>query len=606
MVKRRLLHAVLCLFLLSLTFFIAGCSGKTEKLAPEETRQLLISAEGAFDRGDQPELRRIVDKLLAADPKNLEALIYQGRLEMESGDGKKALLSFKKAARYHPGNGMPFFWLGKMEMEQGNRKKALKDFKKASKMDDPRVFLALYEIYEDMNMLGEAGAILDRARKLDIKDNALKATIETSLALRCERRDDLRGALEHYRTAYELDPMPEYMAHQAQVLFELEKYEEAEKIFYDILARNPYNYQAILGIGKVYRELGFYDDAIRMLNKIAAGQEKKISAYLLLGNIFLERREYKYAMEFFNRAREMSPDTPDSYLGLAKASIAMGDEKSGLEYLSRMKNLSSFEMADMECQIAGIYLDHLERPSEAVNHYRKVTKIMPENGEGWVGMGRCLLALGDKEAGMKAMEKAQELSRNPGMMSADVSHWYIMPQNNEQDQKPDDSLMQRRGKIKSPRMESAMLLRLADLYLETDKFEEARAKVEDALKVYKPTAHTYSMLGKIALATGDKTGADKYFSSAIKLDPENKDAMLGTAEILSIKGDNKKALAILRKTREIYPWDSETIFVMAEIKSRSGQSDEAAKLLKEAVDIQPRLKKQAKKIPELAKLLNKS
>lgn len=69
---------------------------------PLSSRQLLIDAQGKASQGDLPGAVKIYDKVLAAQPSNVEALTYRGWAEFRNGDTAAAQRDFDDAVAFDP------------------------------------------------------------------------------------------------------------------------------------------------------------------------------------------------------------------------------------------------------------------------------------------------------------------------------------------------------------------------------------------------------------------------------------------------------------------------------------------------------------------------
>ncbi|PKO55035.1 MAG: hypothetical protein CVU25_12665, partial [Betaproteobacteria bacterium HGW-Betaproteobacteria-19] len=104
--------------------------------------------------------------------------------------------------------------------------------------DHAHAFNALgYSLADRGLRLEEAEALIARAHELSPDD----AFILDSLGWVRFRRGDNQGALAHLERAYAMRPDPEIAAHLGEVLWQLDRRADAEKLFDTAIAAHPDN-----------------------------------------------------------------------------------------------------------------------------------------------------------------------------------------------------------------------------------------------------------------------------------------------------------------------------------------------------------------------------
>jgi len=98
------------------------------------------------------------EKIVASDPKNLQAWVMLGNDYFDTGQPQKAINAYSKALALKPDDPNVLTDQGVMYLQTGDKDKALADFEKAQQVD-PRHLQSLYNIgvvYSDMKQFDKA------------------------------------------------------------------------------------------------------------------------------------------------------------------------------------------------------------------------------------------------------------------------------------------------------------------------------------------------------------------------------------------------------------------------------------------------------------------
>jgi len=164
-------------------------------------------------------------------------------------------------------------------------------------------------------------------------------------------------------------------------LFEENKYEEAIKVYEEIINANPYSYIINKNIGNCYFQMQKYDLAEEYYLKVLEKEPSNAEIILLIGNCYANRKENEKAMEwyskidfekitdqmvlfnigssyysqskfeealkYYKRAIEIQKDFLDAIYWLGLTHIAMGNNQEALAtFESYLKYDSTSEMAN--------------------------------------------------------------------------------------------------------------------------------------------------------------------------------------------------------------------------------------------------------------------
>jgi tetratricopeptide (TPR) repeat protein len=171
-------------------------------------------AEQQFRRADY---EGVIRTLAHAEPRDAYAQILIGKSYFSLGEFKKSGDAFERAVEANPNSSVSHNWLGKAYGRRaetsnpifapGLASKARQQFEKSVELD-PRNIEAINDLFSYyLEAPGFLGGGLDKAEVLAQRIKVLDpAEYHYSMAQIAERRKDVRGAEEHFRTAVDLAP----------------------------------------------------------------------------------------------------------------------------------------------------------------------------------------------------------------------------------------------------------------------------------------------------------------------------------------------------------------------------------------------------------------
>jgi serine/threonine-protein kinase len=113
---------------------------------------------------------------------------------------------------------------------------------------------------------------------------------------------------------------------QADAAYHAGRYEEALRLYSEVIAADPANISAYLNRGNCYSELGQldvalqdYELAIQQAQAIGASENDPAMAYILYnrGYVYYKAKEYRKSLDDFEHIASINPDYPDAQNHLA-------------------------------------------------------------------------------------------------------------------------------------------------------------------------------------------------------------------------------------------------------------------------------------------------
>jgi Flp pilus assembly protein TadD len=204
-------------------------------------------------------------------------------------------------------------------------------------------------------------------------DQSLEVTVAISKQNEAEvtTKRVLQDPPEHDSLSNEL----RQLAQQAKNFFEAKKFDEAEKIYRQIVEKAPDNYVALTNLGVVQIEGGKPSDAAIVLEKAVGINGKDSSAYTNLGIAYSRQGKFDEAIGVLNKAISFNESDPvaHNYLG-----VCLGQEEQWNEAEIQLRRAIQLkpEYSDAHFNLAVLYAStqppSLERAKE---HYAKATAL---------------------------------------------------------------------------------------------------------------------------------------------------------------------------------------------------------------------------------------
>lgn len=164
------------------------------------------------------------------------------------------------------------------------------------------------------------------------------------------------------------------------------KPEEAEPIYYEILAQYPNYPDALNFLGILLHQKGLSASALQLIGKAIEFDPEYFDAYFNIGRIYMHLGRMRRAEEFFAAADKLRPNRPEVMQALNQLREKCRADEEMLEAL-RLETESSPEDADAHYRY-GLKLRNMERMEEAARALRNVIALRPDVAEGYLLLSR--------------------------------------------------------------------------------------------------------------------------------------------------------------------------------------------------------------------------
>ncbi|HEX6835484.1 MAG TPA: tetratricopeptide repeat protein, partial [Polyangia bacterium] len=295
-----------------------------------------------------------MQKLLAAQPKNLPARLALVRALVETGSAAEASTTLAPALKDAPKSAPVLYWQGRVLLAQSkpDRDQALQRFKdaiaadpklipayvaesstfaalgkpddavaalqaaQAQATDDPELMIELGEAYMTLGRPADAEARFRAA--LDKKPDDHNARVDLGAALEAENKlDDARAQYDQVAAADA--KYPGILERQARLAVRQNRKTDAAKLFDEALTQGVPTQSLRLGAAALFLDpaIDRRDDARKLAEAVVNEDERSATAHMLLARAQMDGGHPEEALPEARRAATLA-DLPEAHLVLAK------------------------------------------------------------------------------------------------------------------------------------------------------------------------------------------------------------------------------------------------------------------------------------------------
>jgi pentatricopeptide repeat protein len=336
-----------------------------------------------------------------------------------------------------------------------------------------------------------------------------------------------------------------------------EKVENAIALFQRALETDPNYAAATAGLGEAYwrkyqlsHEKQWADAAIETCQKAAERGPRLVAAHSCLGMAFDARGEYEKAAGEYRRTLELEPTSDDAYGGLARAYAKLGRLEEAEQLFKQAISVRPSYWATYNW-LGLFYMGHA-RYEEAAAMFSEVVSLAPDSFTGYSNLGGVRVLQGRYADAIPLLEKS--LSIRP---TADARS------------------------------------NLATAYFQMRQYAESAASFEQVTKMDPKNYVFWGNLGDAYYwAPGRRAEAAAAYGTAIqlgtealRLNPNDAQALSYLATYYAMRGERKAALDKLAASLRLQPKNADSLFNAAVTYQQLGDTKRALDALEQAVSL---------------------
>ena len=551
-------------------------------LLPANAESQLKAGQVLLLAGRFEDAKARADRILANDPKNLQAQILRGTALTGLKDLDSAIAQMEEAITLDPDRSGSYDNLGALQLAKGNREAAEDAFKKAVEMDATSVpaRLALATFYLSTRRAIEAEGALKQTLQLD----AANPTANRLLALLYLASNRAEAAELHLKMFADVSKTVASQLTLADYYTRMNRTSDAARILGTVGNEDPQGFgaaqtrlAAIEYAGKQTKE------AHKRLDDLLKRQPHHSSALLLKARFLLAERQLDGALAQAKAATLANPTSPEALFLLGKAYAATAQPNEAAKAFTEVLKLNPRATA---AQIELSRVQSAEGSVDAsIESARQALKGQPDSLHARLLLARGLI--GRRELAQAEKEMKELLTKYPNAAAAHSQSGILFLAKGDHDAAKRS--FERAQALEGQSLEA--LTGLVSLDLAARKTIEARARVEAKLAETPDDTQLLRLAASTYAATGDPGRAEQTLHHVVEIDPANLQAraMLGQLFLLEQKLEQAKvefdALARLRPNSN----DAITSQTMiAQIFEAQHQPGEAQKQYEQVLAASPR------------------
>ncbi|MDB5894782.1 MAG: hypothetical protein JWQ88_2313 [Rhodoferax sp.] len=552
--------------------------GKVELTAPSAKADFLIVLSNAYAAQGMRELSvAALNKALAAEPANVNALITQARQKIESNDiaGAQSLIDALMAKS--PTN--PEVWRLKGDyliFAKSDLDGALGAFRKSVELKPD--FLAghtgIINILLQGGKLEAAKAQIDEMKKV-APNNLQTRYFEAQYAY---QNKDFKGARELALQLLKVAPENlKALQLAGAVEFQLGSLLQAEIYLSKVVQTNPQSISARRLLAMTYLRTGQAEKALATLGPAMGQINNDPNMLALAGEVYLQNGDVKRAEEAFAKASKLNPSDTRSRTSLALTHLVGSDPNAAFSELENIASSDAGVTADLALISANLRRKDYVKALKAIDGLEKKQPNMPLAAN---LRGKTQLVMKDPAAARKSFEAALKIS--PTYFPAVASLAAL----DMGDNKPDEAKARFERLLAVEPKNGQALLALAELRARGGGGkEEVAALITNAVNANPGEMPPRLLLIDYMLRNGDYKAAASAAQSAVSALPDKPEVLdaLGRTQVAT--GDVNQAIGTFNKVASLQPQSPVPQMRLAEAYLANKNKESARQALNKAISI---------------------
>ena len=329
-----------------------------------------------------------------------------------------------------------------------------------------------------------------------------------------------------------------YRRSRAKILNDLGRQEEAKSEWRE-LTRRSQDAQSLLNLGFVYWKDKEFDAAAEVAATLIKIDDHNPTFLRFAANMQIEKMDYAAALKLAQRAAELAPGDRDAELTLSKALFRMQREREAMTMLQGLMARHPDDKAVLYRWAE--FLSRTRRYDESLPVFERLVKIDPENQVYRLNRGIVLYEMGRFDDGLKDF---QALAAGP---KPNVQALMRLRDDAFNARRWEDAAKWQVRLIDEAPAEPAGWEKLARIYMSAEDFPKALRAAERAIEVDPVAINGWYIKGEVLERLERWDEAKAAYEDVVRRNPNSIRAYDGLAYALEAKGDDKGALAAVRK-----------------------------------------------------------
>ncbi|QHE76684.1 XrtA/PEP-CTERM system TPR-repeat protein PrsT [Hydrogenophaga sp. PBL-H3] len=566
---------------------------KVEVTAPEDAAELkTLMAVAWRQQGKQENFEVSLQQALAAKPDHPPALIEQARFKSARRDYDGALAILDKVLAAAPKNEDALQLKGDIVFYgTGDAQKGMALYREAAQANPkfPDAQASIIRILLSQGQLAEASVEMEKLTKLA---KGAPTTVYLQALLAFEKKD-YPAAREYSQQMLRYAPnSPKALEMAGSTELQLNSLGQAEAHLTKALSAMPTLKVARRALVLTLLKTGQTDKALAALPADIATNNTDPALLTAAGQVHLVRGDLDQAQALFARASQLDPQDPAKRTSLAVSQLMSGKTELAMNSLQGIAADDSGVVADLALINAHLRKRDVDKALVAIDALEKKRANDPMPS---LLRGRANLLRNDRETARKSFERALEIA--PGYMAAIAALVTL----DVAEGKPQEAQRRLEAEVKRDPKNSQALIALAEIKA---KSGAAKEEVLDILRKAIDAAPNEKiprvMLVEYLLQQKDPRGALSSAQGAVLAVPDAPELIDALGRAQAANGEYNQAMSSFNKLAGLLPQSAQPHLRIASVHAALKNSAAAQQSLHRALELQPNFLNAQRALVELA------
>ena len=164
---------------------------------------------------------------------------------------------------------------------------------------------------------------------------------------------------------------------------------------------------------------GHTEEGVAMLQSLLQANARNVAARQALAGAYVGQRRWDEALALLGQGLALMPEQATWAMSVARIQVERGQ---AAEAWATLQKHAGHALQNAEYQgFAGVLLQHLKKPHEAVERYRAALRLRPREGRWWYALATALEEDGQAADALEAYRRAQSLGGLTPAMNEDIA-----------------------------------------------------------------------------------------------------------------------------------------------------------------------------------------
>lgn len=367
--------------------------------------------------------------------------------------------------------------------------------------------------------------------------------------------------------------------HQALRLHQNGDLAAAERIYREILERDPDNGEALHLLGVIAHQVGQNETAVALIERAITLQPYAAPFHSNLGKALRALGRYDDAVRSYEVALRLLPNYPEALNGLGTALSDQGNYEEALRSYERALQLKP-DYAEVHNNLGTVHQKQGEL-SLAIACYERCVALEPDCAELHNNLGTAQQVKGDFAAAMVSHRRAIELKPDFSQAYSNLGHalWKLA-------RLEEASLACRRALQLDPDLAAAHT-NLANVLQDQGELTNAIACCERALQLDPNSFQTKTNLGILLQRTGRRSKAIEFHKQALRINPNSAEVYNNLGAVLVAEQRPDEAIECYQQALRLKPGYPDAVNNLGNAVLGQGELEEAIELFDRALQLCP-------------------